>query len=122
MLTIVLAIVLVIPSFVYMLFRSIKHKGLAKYFYKVSFSLDQLGNVACGNMMNDWMIKPNGHRFGEVDETISHVMGKNIEKDTLYKLGKGVAKTIDFFAYLFAGEKTHCLNAAKTSQINITKN
>lgn len=121
LLTIALAILLIMPAFVYMLFRSIKHKGLPKYFYKVSFSLDQLGNVTCGPMMNDWMIHPNGHRFGEIDETISHVMGKNLEKNTLYPLGVKVSKTIDFFAYLFVKEKTHCLNAAKKSQINITE-
>lgn len=119
-LTIVLAIILLVPAFIYTAIRSIKHGELSKYFYKIAFSLDQLGNVTCGYMMNDWMIYPKGHRFGEVDETISHVLGKNLEKNTLYPLGIKVSKTIDFFVYLFVKEKTHCLNAAKKSQINIT--
>lgn len=121
LLTTILAFILLIPSFIYMLIRSILHKGLRNYFYRIAFSLDQLGNVVCGEMLNDWLIKPEGYRFGAVDVTISHVIGTNLKNNTLYPFGKGVAKTIDFFAYIFVKEKNHCLNAADKSQINLYK-
>lgn len=117
-LTTILCSIFYAISFIYMLLRSFVHKGLKAYFYKIAFSLDQTGNVICAPLFNDLLIKPNGHRMGNQDETISHVLGKNIETDTLYPFGKGIANTIDKAAYLFAKEVNHCLNAAKNSQQN----
>lgn len=104
---------------VYMLIRSIKHKGLKKYFYQLAFSLDQTGNVVCGPMFNDFFIYPDGHRMGNPDETISHVLGKNLQTDTLSPFGVKIANTVDWVAFLLAGELDHCLNAANNSQINL---
>jgi hypothetical protein len=118
-LTIVLAIILLVPAFIYTAIRSIKHGELSKYFYKIAFSLDQLGNIICQDIFNDWWIHPNGHRMGSsVDQTISFVLGTNLKNNTLYPFGIGVSKVIDFFAYLFGDGKNHCLRAANNNQNN----
>ncbi len=64
-------------------------KRLNSYFYAVAISIDQLGNTICVELFNDTLIdKHNGHRFGNVDETISSVLGKNKLKGTLTIAGK----------------------------------
>lgn len=119
-LTGILAIILSLFSFIYTLLKSLLNKNILRdYFYKTAFALDQLGNITCQHIFNDWWIKPEGHRMGSsVDQTISYTMGKNIETNTLYPFGIKIAKLIDYFAYIFVKEKNHCLNAAKNNQNN----
>ena len=117
-LTITLCGVFYVVGFIYALIRAIKHRGLGVYYYWISFSLDQSGNTICQHLFNDILIKPYGHRFGNPDETISHVLGVNLIKKTLYPAGKVVVYTVDLFAYLFGDGKNHCQRAALNSQIN----
>lgn len=56
-------------------------------FFVLSVSLDQFGNVLAGDLFNDILIKENGHKFGNEDYTVSHVLGVNKSKGTLTKLG-----------------------------------
>lgn len=107
-------------SFLYTIVtRIFKFKTLATYFYNSSFSFDQTGNTVCCYLFNDFLIKPEGFRMGNFDETISHVLGQNIRRNTLYPLGKFIAGTVDFFAYMFGDGKNHCLRASYISQNNI---
>lgn len=119
-LTGILAIILSLFAFIYTLLKSLLNKNILRdYFYKTAFALDQLGNITCQHIFNDWWIHPNGHRMGSsVDQTISFVLGTNLKNNTLYPFGIKIAKTIDFFAYLFGDGKNHCLRAANNNQNN----
>jgi hypothetical protein len=59
-----------------------------EYFYKVAYAIDQLGNVVMKDAFNKWLISDGGIRFGNPDETISSVLGKNKKKGKLTKSGK----------------------------------
>ena len=66
-------------GFLYGIYYAIRHKGLYDYFFRIAVSLDQMGNVLCAHFFNGTMIKSGGtaDRFGNPDETISSVFGKN---------------------------------------------
>lgn len=55
--------------------------------YKIALGIDQLGNVICARLFNFFLIDINGHRFGNEDETISSVLGKNKKTNTLTLFG-----------------------------------
>ncbi len=60
----------------------ISFKGLLQrwhqYFLKMAISIDQLGNVVLQDLFNDLLITTKSqHSFGDEDETISSVLGKN---------------------------------------------
>jgi len=94
--------VLVIPfGMVYALFK----KNVSDYFFILAISLDQLGNVAMSRLFNDILIKPNRDRFGNEDETISSVLGKNQLNGTLRPLGKFLVNVLDKF------EKNHSIKS-----------
>lgn len=63
---------------------------LGQYFLKSAIAIDQLGNVMCQDMFNSLLIKDDSTPFGDEDETISSVLGKNLVKDNLTVLGKGL--------------------------------
>jgi hypothetical protein len=63
---------------------------LGDYFFKSALAIDQLGNVMCMDMFNSLLIKDDSTPFGDEDETISSVLGKNQLKGNLTKLGMGL--------------------------------
>jgi hypothetical protein len=63
-------------------------KALDKYLFNCAIATDQHANTYLAKLFNDIMIKPNGHKFGNPDETISSVLGKNLQKNNLSFLGK----------------------------------
>lgn len=63
---------------------------LSSWFYAWAISIDQLGNVVCKELFNDALIVHNGIPFGNPDETISSVLGKNKVAGSLNLLGKGL--------------------------------
>jgi hypothetical protein len=63
-------------------------KGLNEYFYDVAYGIDQLGNIIMKHAFNKWLISDGGYQFGNPDETVSSVLGKNKRKKTLTKSGK----------------------------------
>ena len=75
------------------------------YFYQFALAIDQLGNVAMQDLFNDIFILENGYKFGDVDETISSVLGKNEKKGTLSGLGKMIVKILNFI------DPNHALNS-----------
>ena len=65
-------------------------KEVSNWFYAWAISIDQLGNVVCKELFNDVLILHTGIPFGNPDETISSVLGKNKKANTLSKIGKGL--------------------------------
>jgi 8-oxo-dGTP diphosphatase len=61
---------------------------LGEYFFKTALSIDQLGNVMCQDLFNSLLIKDDSTPFGDEDETISSVLGKNLLKNNLTRTGK----------------------------------
>ncbi|MDJ0646595.1 MAG: hypothetical protein QNJ57_11490 [Flavobacteriaceae bacterium] len=75
------------------------------YFYMFALAIDQMGNVAMQDLFNDLLITKDGYKFGDVDETISSVLGKNEETDTLSGFGKIIVKFLNFI------DPNHALNS-----------
>jgi hypothetical protein len=69
----------------------LKLSRLNEYAFTIALSLDQLGNVVLANIMNDFLIKSEGYKFGNPDDTISAVLGVNKLKGTLSPAGKAIA-------------------------------
>jgi hypothetical protein len=75
------------------------------YFYKFALSIDQMGNVAMQDLFNDIFIIKNGYQFGDEDETISSVLGKNERLQTLSGMGKFIVKFLNLI------DRNHALNS-----------
>lgn len=59
------------------------------YFWRIAISLDQLGNVICAEPMNSIFLNERAKDFfGNPDETISSVLGKNQVNESLSISGK----------------------------------
>ena len=70
-------------------------KVLRRYFILVAVSIDQHANKVLEVLFNDILITKHGHRFGNMDETISSALGRNVQKGTLTKTGKLLNKLLD---------------------------
>ena len=66
------------------------YKSLDKYLFNCAIAADQHANTFLAKLFNDIMIKPGGAKFGNPDETISSVLGKNKLKNKLSLVGKGL--------------------------------
>lgn len=89
----------------------LKPKAANKYFYNLSFAIDQLGNVLCSHVFNLILLKKNpAKEYGNPDETISHVTGVNYLTGTLTPLGKFLALVLNKL------DKNHVQNAAENEQ------
>ena len=73
-----------------------------RYFRDSAITLDKLANREFRTLWNKMLIKSNGYYFGNVNETISSVLGKNIQNKTLTKTGK---------VLVFILSKKHCIDA-----------
>ena len=62
--------------------------NISQYLRQVAISIDQLGNVVCSDLFDVTLIKKEGYNFGNPDETISGVLGKNQKLNTLSLVGK----------------------------------
>lgn len=66
------------------------------YFKRLAISLDQFGNVACGGLFNVTLIKRGSeNKFGNPDETVSSVIGKNKVENSLSLAGKVLDWVLD---------------------------
>lgn len=64
------------------------YKELDNYLLKCAIADDQQANTYLSKFFNDILIKVGGHRFGNPDETISSVLGKNYLSKTLTITGR----------------------------------
>ena len=79
---------------------------ISDYFYDIALSIDQLGNVTCKELFNDTLISHKSeNKFGNPDETISSVLGKNKRDGTLTKAGKALDYILDKL------DKDHTINS-----------
>ncbi len=61
----------------------------------LAIGINQFGNVVCSDLFNDTLIKPNGVKFGNPDNTISKVLGLNKKQATLTKAGLFIANILN---------------------------
>jgi 8-oxo-dGTP diphosphatase len=79
--------------------------GLGEYFVKMAISIDQSGNVIIQHLFNTIWIKEDGYKFGNRDETISSVIGKNQIIGKLTYFGKLINNILDYI------DPNHSLNS-----------
>lgn len=94
----------IIYGYLYKLFTKSIY-GLGEFSLKIAISIDQLGNVIMQHLLNHVLIVNGGYKFGNRDETISSVIGKNFERNTLSRVGKLLNFTLDFI------DEGHSLNS-----------
>jgi 8-oxo-dGTP diphosphatase len=88
-----IALVLFPIGFVYGLFRAVYKKRAAfrkadAKMLALAKAVDKYGNVMCGELFNDLLIKKESrHLFGRIEQTISMVIGYNQLAGTLSKTG-----------------------------------
>jgi hypothetical protein len=83
MIELLIAILLSIILFPIGFIISMFYPNRKKQLYNIARGIDQLGNVVCGRLFNLTLIKKTGYKFGNEDETISSVIGKNKKTNTL---------------------------------------
>ncbi len=88
---------------------------MSKYFKTIAVSIDQLGNVFCKELFDDLLIKNKGHKFGNEDETISSVVGKNKKTKTLSLSGKSLDYVLNKI------EKDHSIISIEIDETENTK-
>lgn len=91
----ILFIPAIVVSLVSVFYKKKLYQGvnrIARITYVAALSIDQFANVAFQEFWNITLIKKQGYKFGNPDETISGVLGKNKKRNTLSKIGK----TLDF--------------------------
>jgi len=108
-LAIILFSVLAPIGFIYaMLF-----KGRKEYFLQVAIAIDQHGNTICGKLFTVLLLKKDGFGFGNVDRTISFVIGINKAAGTLNRKG------VFIYNLLNRIEPNHCEKAIESEIKNI---
>jgi hypothetical protein len=103
--TLALSAVLLPLGFLFGLIFSLTKKSAAEYIFNFLLAIDQAGNATCSVLFNLIWIKKEGYRFGNPDETISSVLGKNKITDTLTWFGNFVAGLLN------AIQKNHVENS-----------
>lgn len=81
------------------------YKELDLYLFNCAIADDQQANVYLAKLFNDILIKKYGHKFGNPDETISSVLGRNQLKNKLSLAGKSLNWILNLF------EKDHSIKA-----------
>ncbi len=113
LLLLILSIALTIPlgivGFVYSVISRML-KAASIYFWKCAVAMDELGNTLCMDLFNDLMVKPDGHRFGNSNETVSPVLGVNKKAGKLYWLGLALSYILHLI------DKFHVEKAADNEQ------
>ena len=71
---------------------------LSNYYRSLAISHDQTGNVVLRSLFNDLLLSKNSkNKFGNPDETISSVLGKNFVDSTLVITGVFLSFILDIF-------------------------
>ena len=70
-------------------------KRLNRYFRNEALAIDRFGNSQYKSLFNAWFIKEKGYKHGNINETISSVLGKNQRDETLTKFGMLITKILD---------------------------
>lgn len=70
-------------------------KTLSDKTYKSATLISQLGNVWMKEILNDVCITSEGTPYGDEDDSISDITGRNLRDKKLTKTGIGLAKFLD---------------------------
>jgi hypothetical protein len=62
--------------------------ALGDYFKRLAISVDQFGNASCATLFDICLIKKGGYAFGNIDDTVSYILGRNYYRGTLSILGR----------------------------------
>jgi hypothetical protein len=65
------------------------------YFLSSATNLDKFANREFRTLLNKTLITKDGYKFGNINETISSVLGKNESTNTLTKTGKVLVWILD---------------------------
>ena len=86
--------------------------NISQYLKEVAYGIDQLGNVVCADLLNLTLIKykKGGYKFGNPDETISSVLGKNYKLGTLTLVGKILDNILNLI------DKNHSVNSIEEDE------
>lgn len=96
----IIAYILFLPLTIINFFVVKNKKG---YFKSSAVNIDKFGNRELRTLLNKTLIYHNSaFKFGNINETISSVLGKNKKLDLLTKKGKVICSILDFF------DKNHC--------------
>jgi hypothetical protein len=103
-------------TIVRVIWRTVAHKEdgklhLSNYLYNLALSIDQTGNALGADFWNDvFTISAKSKRYGNPDETISHVLGVNYKDGNSSKIGKWIGWVLNKL------DPNHIQNAAKNEQ------
>lgn len=86
------------------------NSALNAFFMPVALSLDQLGNVWFAPLFNLVLRKKGGYEFGDPDQTISYVIGRNKLDGTLTAFGRLIYRGLNKI------EENHCEIAVKREE------
>lgn len=106
----VLMFIIIEPiSFVYVIFikKRPTWKRMSGYYLDLAVNIDRFGNYQFRSLFNAILIHDNGYRFGDFRETISSVLGKNKQQNTLSKLGRVLDRILDVI------DKNHSVKSIK---------
>ena len=94
-------------NFIYVIFvkKKFTWKRLNGYFREEAVSIDRFGNSQYRSLFNALFVGENGYHHGNINETISSVLGKNQRDKTLTRFGRLLAKILDLI------DKDHCLKS-----------
>lgn len=96
----IIALVMLVMLSPLAIVSAILSKERDKWFHGMAYSIDQFGNVMLGPLMNMTLIEPESeYKFGNPDETISSVLGKNKIMNTLTWLGLAISNVLHQFDY-----------------------
>ncbi len=94
-------------NFIYVILikKKFTWKRLNGYFRNEALAIDRFGNSQYRSLFNTWFVKENGYKHGNINETISSVLGKNQRDKTLTITGKILTKILDTI------DENHCINS-----------
>lgn len=84
----VLKLIIAFPLWIYGIIVSLYKREFDTYSLNLALAKDQYGNALGMYFFNAVLITKDGYKFGNRDETISSVIGKNKVKGTLTVTGK----------------------------------
>jgi hypothetical protein len=107
----ILSVVLLPIGFIFQIIVTL-FRSIDTYLFQIAKSIDQHGNLVCAELFNLTLIKRKGYKFGDMDKTISFVLGVNAETKTLTYLGKKVCNLLNVI------EKDHVKKAVEYERKN----
>lgn len=88
-------------------------KTVNRYSMQSAVNVDKFGNNNLSPLLNAFLIKNDGYRFGDPQETISSVLGRNQFSKTLTVIGKIIVVLLYVIDVQYWFKGGHCLNSIK---------